>query len=100
MNTIPVRLERAGDIGLIVPDHPPINSLTHGVRLALLEVLGDFEADPGLRAAVLTCGGPTFIADADAPDAEDGPREPTLPVFRRPRAASHKPVVAAINGPA
>lgn len=100
MNNKPVRLERSGDVGVIVVEHPPVNALTQPVRLALLEALGDFEADPGLRAAVLTGAGRTFIADADAPDAEDGPRENTLHLFLRALDACRKPVVAAINGAA
>jgi len=100
MNNKLVRLERADDIGLIVVDHPPINALTQPVRLALLEALGEFEAEAGLRAAVLTCAGRTFIADADAPDAEDGPHENTLHLFLRALDGCRKPVVAAINGAA
>ena len=100
MNNKPVRLERSGDIAVIVVDHPPINGLTHPVRLGLLEALGELEADHGLRAAVLTGAGRTFIADSDAPDAEDGPRESTLHLFLRALDTCRKPVVAAINGPA
>lgn len=100
MNTQPVRLERSGDVGLILVDHPPINAVTQPVRLALLEVLATFEADPSLRAAVLTCAGHTFIADADAPEPDDGSRENTLHLFLRALDSCRKPVVAAINGAA
>lgn len=96
----PVRIERSGDVAVLVLDHPPINALTREVRASLLEALAEFEADTGVRAGVLTCGGRTFIADADAPDGEDGPRESTLHLFLRALDSCGKPVVAAINGAA
>ncbi len=100
MQNKPVRLERSGDVARIIVDHKPYNALSHPVRLGLLDALAEFEADSQLRAAVLTGAGPTFIADADAPDPEDGPREATLHLFLRALDACRKPVVAAINGAA
>ena len=64
MHSDPVRLERSGDVGLILVNHPPVNALSHAVRLGLIEALAAFEADGGLRAAVLACDGRTFIAGA------------------------------------
>ena len=100
MQAKPVRIEQAGDVAVIVLNHPPINSLSALVRSQLLEALGEFEAATGSRAAVLTCAGETFIADADAPDGEDGPRESTLHLLLRSLDSCRKPLVAAINGAA
>ena len=98
----PVRLERSGDIGLILVDHPPVNALSHAVRVGLIEALAAFEADGGLRAAVLACDGRTFIAGADINEfsqaLEQG--ESLLHLFLRALDACPKPVVAALHGTA
>ena len=102
MQAHPVRLERDGDIGLILVDHPPVNALSHAVRLGLIETLAQFEASPGLRGAVLACEGRTFIAGADIREfdapAEHG--ESLLHVLLRALDACPKPVVAALHGTA
>ncbi len=102
MHANPVRLERAGDVGLILVNHPPVNALSHAVRLGLIETLAAFEADAGLRAAVLACDGRTFIAGADINEFSQGPErgESLLHVFLRALDACPKPVVAALHGTA
>jgi 3-hydroxyacyl-CoA dehydrogenase len=102
MHANPVRLERAGDVGLIVVNHPPVNALSHAVRLGLVETLAAFEADSGLRAAVLACDGRTFIAGADINEFGQAPEsgESLLHVLLRALDASPKPVVAALHGTA
>ncbi|HEY1933122.1 MAG TPA: 3-hydroxyacyl-CoA dehydrogenase NAD-binding domain-containing protein [Acetobacteraceae bacterium] len=104
MQANPVRLERSGDVGLILVNHPPVNALSHAVRLGLLEALGAFEADASLRAAVLACDGRTFIAGADINEFNEQPEgshgESLLHVFLRALDACRKPVVAALHGTA
>lgn len=102
MQANPVRLERSGDVGLILVNHPPVNALAHSVRLGLLEALAAFEADAGLRAAVLACDGRTFIAGADINEFSQAPDsgESLLHVFLRALDACRKPVVAALHGTA
>src|SRR5271166_4997018 len=60
-----VRLERMGDVGLILVDHPPVNALSQTVRKGLIAALARLAADASLHAAVLACEGRTFIAGAD-----------------------------------
>lgn len=50
----PVRLERAGAIGRIVIDRPPVNAMSLAMIRALVAALRDAAADPTLRAVVLT----------------------------------------------
>ncbi len=102
MQADPVRLERSGDIGLILVNHPPVNALSHAVRLGLIEALAAFEADGSLRAAVLACDGRTFIAGADINEFSQAPEqgESLLHVFLRALDACQKPVVAALHGTA
>jgi 3-hydroxyacyl-CoA dehydrogenase len=104
MQANPVRLEHSGDVGLILVDHPPVNALSHPVRLGLLEALAQFAADTSLRAAVLACEGRTFIAGADIREFDDAGKAPQseseLHVFLRALDACRKPVVAALHGTA
>jgi len=102
MHSDPVRLERSGDVGLILVNHPPVNALSHAVRLGLIEALKAFEADGSLRAAVLACDGRTFIAGADIREFSRAPEqgESLLHLFVRALDACPKPVVAALHGTA
>ncbi|MGU9978946.1 enoyl-CoA hydratase/isomerase family protein [Phreatobacter sp. HK31-P] len=50
----PVRLERAGAIGRIVIDRPPVNAMSLAMIRALVAALREAAADRGLRAVVLT----------------------------------------------
>ncbi|MDR3539059.1 MAG: 3-hydroxyacyl-CoA dehydrogenase NAD-binding domain-containing protein [Acetobacteraceae bacterium] len=101
MQAKPVRLERAGDIALILIDHPPVNALCEAVCTGLLGALGDFAADSSLHGAVIACEGRTFVAGADIRDFDTPSRaEHPLNVALRALDASRKPVVAAIHGTA
>ena len=94
-----VRLERDGDVGLIVVDNPPVNALSPGVPEGIIAGLNQFNADPTIRAIVLIGAGRSFIAGADIRQfGKDRPRAPigtrTYDVMDR----SEKPIVAAIHG--
>ncbi len=72
-----VRLERVGDVGVIVVDHPPVNVLSQPVRQGLLAVLAQADADPGLHAVVIAAEGRTFVAGADIREFDKGAAEVT-----------------------
>ena len=107
-----VRLERMGDVGLILVDHPPVNALSQAVRKGLLAALARVLADPALHAAVIAGEGRTFIAGADIREFDHPPggapagapagtpAQVTTQDFIRALDASPKPVVAAIHGTA
>ena len=95
-----VRLERMGDVGMILVDHPPVNALSQPVRQALIAVLAQAMADPALHAVVLAAEGRTFVAGADIREFDKGPAEVTTQDVVRAIDASPKPVVAAIHGTA
>ena len=60
-----IRLERRGDIALILVNNPPVNALSAAVRQGLAEAVARLADDPEARIAVLFCAGRTFIAGAD-----------------------------------
>ncbi|MGQ0609578.1 MAG: 3-hydroxyacyl-CoA dehydrogenase NAD-binding domain-containing protein [Paracoccaceae bacterium] len=92
---MPVHHQTLGDASLITIDNPPLNVLSHAVRLGLMAALDAAEA-AGARRIVLAGAGRAFVAGADA-------RE-----FDLPTAAPHLseilarleslPVIAAIGG--
>ncbi|PZC43461.1 MAG: 3-hydroxyacyl-CoA dehydrogenase [Chloroflexi bacterium] len=95
-----VALEQRGDIALILVDNPPVNALSHGVRLGLLKGFEQVAADDSVKGVVLACRGRTFIAGADItefgkPAKTPGLEEPQVAMENCP-----KPVVAAIHGTA
>jgi 3-hydroxyacyl-CoA dehydrogenase len=96
-----VRLERTGDIVLMIIDSPPVNALSHQVCSGLLDALAEFERSDALHAAVIACDGSTFIAGADLREDEaSGSKENPFSVLLRALDACHKPVVAALHGSA
>jgi hypothetical protein len=48
----PVRIEREVEIAVIAIENPPVNALSHPVRQALLEAIGQLDADVSVQAIV------------------------------------------------
>lgn len=95
-----VSVEIAAGIAIVTVDNPPVNALSHAVRLGLVEAVAQTEADDSVRAVVLRCGGRTFIAGADVKEFGKPPVAPELPdVIRRIERAT-RPWIAAIHGAA
>jgi 3-hydroxyacyl-CoA dehydrogenase len=94
-----VRLEKDGEIGLIIVNYPPVNALGPGVSEGIIESLNIANADPSITAMVLIGDGRSFIAGADIRGFGTGRKR--LPIGQRTYDvldASGKPVVAAIHG--
>ncbi|MGE0415938.1 MAG: enoyl-CoA hydratase-related protein, partial [Acetobacteraceae bacterium] len=94
-----VRLEKDGDIGVIIVNYPPVNALGPGVADGIIECLNKANGDPSIKAMVLMGDGRSFIAGADIRGFGTGRKRPplgerTYDVMDR----SPKPVVAAIHG--
>ena len=64
-NSPVVRLEKDGDIGVIIVNYPPVNALGPGVAEGIIECLNTANADPSIKAMVLMGDGRSFIAGAD-----------------------------------
>jgi 3-hydroxyacyl-CoA dehydrogenase len=95
-----VDLDRRGRIAVLIVNNPPVNALSHGVRLGLRDGLKQAVADTAVGAVVIACAGRTFIAGADITEFGKPPREPGLHEVLDLIEGSSKPVVAAIHGTA
>lgn len=95
-----VRLERDGDVAVIVIDNPPINAGSTDVRRGLLAAVQQVQQDPALVAAVLIGAGTTFIAGSDIREFGQPLAEPQLPAVIAAIEACAKPFVAALHGAA
>jgi 3-hydroxyacyl-CoA dehydrogenase len=98
-NSPVVRLEKDGDIGVIIVNYPPVNALGPGVSEGIVECLGTAYGDPSIKAIVLMGDGRSFIAGADIRGFDANRKrtpigERTYDVMDR----SEKPIVAAIHG--
>src|SRR5581483_8641182 len=100
MAQMPVRLERAGDVGLILIDNPPVNASSVAVRRGLTNAVAQLVADPGLHAGVIAAEGRTFVAGADIREFNQPPQDPPLLQVSQAIEDSPKPIVAALHGTA
>ena len=100
MSVRPVRLEREGDVGLILVDHPPVNAMSQPVRQGILAALQEVALDPRLISVVLACEGRTFMTGADIRELDAAPAEPMLGRLTEALDALEKPAVAALHGTA
>lgn len=93
-----VRVERDGELALIVAHHPPVNTITAEVRDGLREALDQVRAASGIRAAVLICEGSTFFSGADIGEFSGPPREAEYRTLFNGYEALEFPIVAAMHG--
>src|SRR5215471_11687630 len=98
-----VLVDRHGAVGVVTLDRPRVlNALSPALIAEVTDALDGFDADPDVRAAVLTGGPRVFAAGADIGDmSERGPVE-QLQRDQTGRwagiAAFSKPLIAAVNG--
>ena len=68
---VQTRLERHGDIAVLLIDNPPVNALSRAVIQGLADALATVEADTSLQALLICCEGKTFVAGGDIHAFED-----------------------------
>ena len=98
MPEIDYRVDRA--VAVISFANPPVNGLSHAVRAGISAALERAQADPAVRAIVLTGAGGLFSGGADIREfgTPASTAEPTLRQLIDLVETSAKPVVAAIAG--
>ena len=89
-----------GRVAVVTFENPPVNGLSHAVRIGLARALDRATADPAVAAVVLAGGGLNFSAGADIREfgTPAASAEPTLRQVIAQVEASPKPVIAAIQG--
>ena len=100
MNARTVDYTVHGCVAVVTMNNPPVNSLGHALRSAILEALDQALADPQVAAIVLVGTNKAFSGGADVRefDTSRATQEPTLGSVIRAVEQSSKPVVAAISG--
>src|ERR1700730_4183010 len=98
MNTL--SFEARDGIAVLTLDNPPVNSLGHELREALVAGLERANADPGIEAIVLIGSGSGFSGGADIREfgTPKALAHPNLRTLIREVEDSAKPVIAAIGG--
>ena len=88
-----------GDVAVITMNNPPVNGLGHATRLAVAQGLDRANADPAVKAILLTGAGKAFSGGADIKEfgTPKALAEPNLLSLIRACENSGKPVVAAIH---
>jgi 3-hydroxyacyl-CoA dehydrogenase len=98
MSSLGVRVERDGELALIVADNPPVNIITAQVRAGLRGALEELRSAGEVRAVVLMCDGTTFFSGADIGEFSGPPREAEYRTLFNAIEALDVPVIAAMHG--
>ncbi|MEJ1961200.1 MAG: 3-hydroxyacyl-CoA dehydrogenase NAD-binding domain-containing protein [Gammaproteobacteria bacterium] len=91
-------LQRHGSVALITIDNPPVNAISHAVRVGLLQAVVEADDDAAIQAIVLHGAGRNFIAGADIRELDRPAQSPLLNDVLLRVEACRKPVVAALHG--
>ncbi len=95
-----VSIEVSGEIAIVTISNPPVNAISHDVRVGVLDAVTTTKNDDNIKAVVLICDGRTFIAGADIREFGKPLKAPILPDVILALENSSKPWVAAIHGTA
>jgi 3-hydroxyacyl-CoA dehydrogenase len=91
--------ETRGDVAVITLDNPPVNGLGLATRRGIVAGLESAQADPAIKAIVLTGAGKAFSGGADIREfgKPEALAEPNLLSVIAVVEGSTKPVVAAVH---
>jgi 3-hydroxyacyl-CoA dehydrogenase len=85
-------------IAVLTLNNPPVNGLSNALRAALMDSLKRAEADPAVKALVITGSAKAFSGGADIREFNKPRVKPDLPDVNDQQDAMQKPLVAAIGG--
>jgi len=88
-----------GDVAVITMNNPPVNGLGYETRIGITNGLEQANADPAVKAIVLTGAGKAFSGGADIREfkSNKGMQEPILLSVILAVENSVKPVIAAVH---
>ena len=97
-NTVTVSVR--GPVAVLAMDRPPVNSLGYDLRVGIADALDVANANPAVKAIVLTGTARAFSAGADVTEfgTPKGAKEPNLRVVIAMLEDNPKPVIGAIAG--
>jgi 3-hydroxyacyl-CoA dehydrogenase len=95
-----VYFERRGDVAVLQIDNPPVNGLNLAMRRGVVAGLQRARNDPKVKVVAITGTGRVYSGGADIREFNTPAQvaEPNLLQVLDAIEASHKPVIAAING--
>ncbi len=95
-----VRIERQGNVAILLIDNPPVNAMNADIRQGLIAGISEASVDEQIAALVVVGAGKSFISGADLAEFDGAIPEPS---YRETLAALEecpKPVVAVLHGTA
>jgi 3-hydroxyacyl-CoA dehydrogenase len=93
-----VRIEIVNAVAVLEMVSPPVNVLTHALRVELSASLREVAADSRVSAIALLGDGKYFISGADLKEFETGLLDPTPAELANQFELASKPIVAALTG--
>ncbi|HYA63483.1 MAG TPA: enoyl-CoA hydratase/isomerase family protein, partial [Candidatus Sulfotelmatobacter sp.] len=93
-----VTFDELGPVGLICIDNPPVNAISHAVRLELLGAISRAEKRSSIKVLLIMSSGELFSAGADISEFDRPAGEPSFQEVQTRIESSPIPVVAAIHG--
>jgi len=93
-----VTFDELGPVGLICIDNPPVNAISHAVRLELLDAIVRAEKNRKIKVLLIMSRGELFSAGADISEFDRPQGEPSFQQVQARIESCHIPVVAAIHG--
>ncbi len=87
-----------GNIGIVTLNSPPVNALSHELRLVLRDAFKAAIEDSQVEAILLRCDGRTFVAGADIREFDLPPASPDVHEIVEWVGQCPKPVTAALHG--
>lgn len=93
-----VRVERDGELAVVVVHNPPVNTIDAEVRAGLQQALSQIQSSKDVRGVLLLCEGSTFFSGADIGEFSGPPREEEYRQLFNGYEALSVPAVAAMHG--
>lgn len=95
---MPVKLERVGEVALVILDNPPVNAMSAAVRRGLQETTRAAAADPAVKVIALYGEGRMFTGGADIKEFGKRFEPPIFPDLVREIELIGTPTLAVVHG--